>query len=164
MTSQTDRATFTATEEEEQLATQVLIIKNCHTTGILNTDAAIDIFKRSGLPDEMLSDIWTLSDKNRSGDFSRDELTVAFRYMGWVQAGETLHEGLLVKRTFYYCSKDVRGPVDRSCCRGPAAHPGRYIGCGQAVCGCPASSTTNPSHQTRRGAEIQENIRSCWSC
>ncbi|KIM46718.1 hypothetical protein M413DRAFT_440303 [Hebeloma cylindrosporum] len=88
---------FTATEEEEQLATQILVIKNCHTTGILNADAAIDIFKRSGLSVEMMRDIWTLSDKNRSGDFSRDELTVALRLMGWVQTGETLHEGLLAK-------------------------------------------------------------------
>jgi len=152
MTSQTDRATFTATEEEEQLATQVLVIKNCHTTGILSTDAATDIFKRSGLPDEALRDIWTLSDKNRSGDFSRDKLTVAFRLMGWVQAGEKLHEALLAKRAFYHCSKMSWPLIGR--CRGPAAHPGRYIGCGQAVCGHPASSTTNPSHQTRRGAEV----------
>jgi epidermal growth factor receptor substrate 15 len=102
MTPQTDPATFTATEEEEQLATQVLIIKSCHTTGILNADAAIDIFKRSGLPFETLRDIWTFADKNRSGDFSRDELTVAFRLMGWLQAGETLHERLLAKRMSYY--------------------------------------------------------------
>ena len=105
MTSQTsDPATFTATEEEEQLATQILVIKSCHTTGILNADAAIDIFKRSGLPIEVLRDIWTLSDRTRSGDFSRDELTVAVRLMGWVQAGETLHERLLAKRTFPPCS------------------------------------------------------------
>ena len=58
MTSQTDAATFTATEEEEQLATQVLLIKNYHTTGILNTDAATDVFDRSGLPEEMLRDIY----------------------------------------------------------------------------------------------------------
>ena len=101
MTSQTDpAATFTATEEEEQLATQILILKSCHTTGILNADAAIDVFKRSGLPFEVLRDIWTLSDTNRSGDFSKDELTVAVRLMGWVQAGERLHEGLLARRTF----------------------------------------------------------------
>ena len=113
MTSQTDRATFTATEEEEQLATQVLIIKNCRTAGILSTDAATDIFKRSTLPDETLREIWALSDKDRNGHFSRNELTAAFRLMGWAQAGETLHAGLLAKSTFYYCSKDVVA-VDRS--------------------------------------------------
>jgi hypothetical protein len=102
MTSQTDSPTFTATEEEEQLATQILIIKNCHTTGILNSVAAKDIFERSGLPDDMLYKIWTLSDKDRSGDLSRDELMMAVRFMGWVQAGEKLHESLLAKRTSCY--------------------------------------------------------------
>jgi len=99
MASHTQTTTFAATEEEEALATQVLILKNCHTTGILNADAAIDIFKRSGLSFDILRDIWTVSDMNRS---SKEELTVALRLMGWVQAGEALSEGLLQKRTSHF--------------------------------------------------------------
>jgi hypothetical protein len=103
MTSQTQTSTFAATEEEEELATQVLVLKNCHTAGVLNPDAAIDVFKRSGLSFDILRDIWTISDMNRSGDFSKEELTMALRLMGWVQAGEALHESLLQKRTSH-CS------------------------------------------------------------
>ena len=40
-----------------------------------------------------------LSDKNRGGDFSRDCGVPAH---GWLQVGETLHEGLLRKRMSHY--------------------------------------------------------------
>jgi len=96
MTTQTILA---ASAEEVQLANDILVLTNCHTSGALTSDAAIDIFKRSGLPYTDLRDIWNIADKNGSGTLSVDELTVAIRLMGWVQAGEKLQESLSEKGT-----------------------------------------------------------------
>ncbi|KAF8950785.1 hypothetical protein BDZ97DRAFT_1892340 [Flammula alnicola] len=86
-----------ASEEETELATRLLVIAKCERAGVLNPEAAIDIFRRSGLSFELLRDIWNIADKNGSGDLSKDELVVAIRLMGWTQAGEALHDGLVTK-------------------------------------------------------------------
>ncbi|KJA25508.1 hypothetical protein HYPSUDRAFT_64689 [Hypholoma sublateritium FD-334 SS-4] len=86
-----------ASEEEGDLAAQILALAHCEQAGVLTAQAAIDIFGRSGLSFEQLRDIWNLSDQNQSGELSKNELTVAIRLMGWVQAGETLHADLVTK-------------------------------------------------------------------
>ncbi|KAF8903342.1 hypothetical protein CPB84DRAFT_1774611 [Gymnopilus junonius] len=88
---------FKATDEEHQLAAQILVMTECHEARTLSSEAAIDIFKRSGLSFTILRDIWSIADKNGSGDLSLDELAVAIRLMGWVQMGEALDDGLLLK-------------------------------------------------------------------
>ncbi|KAH9478338.1 putative calcium-binding protein [Psilocybe cubensis] len=86
---------YTASEEEEQLANQILTMTDCHHRGVLSADAAIEVFKKSGLSYAILRDIWAIADANGSGDLSREELAVAIRLMGWVQAGEELGDHLL---------------------------------------------------------------------
>lgn len=86
-----------ASEEESELAAQILAVARCEQAGVLTAQAAIDIFGRSGLSFEQLRDIWNLSDQNQNGELSKNELTVAIRLMGWVQAGEMLHVDLVTK-------------------------------------------------------------------
>ncbi|PPQ79333.1 hypothetical protein CVT25_002563 [Psilocybe cyanescens] len=89
--------TSSASEEEVQLASQILNMTNCQQTGVLSADAAIDIFRKSGLSFAILRDIWAIADADVSGDLTQEELAVAIRLMGWVQAGEALHDSLLQK-------------------------------------------------------------------
>lgn len=91
------QATFAASDEEADLAAQLLKIAKCEQAGALQANVAVDIFRRSGLTVEQLRDIWNLADQNGSGDLSRDELAMAIRLMGWAQAGEPLEGGLLLK-------------------------------------------------------------------
>ena len=86
-----------ASEEESELAAQILTVARCEQAGVLTAQAAIEIFGRSGLSFEQLRDIWNLADTNQSGELSKNELMVAIRLMGWVQAGETLHVNLVKK-------------------------------------------------------------------
>ncbi|KAF9477811.1 hypothetical protein BDN70DRAFT_90513 [Pholiota conissans] len=89
--------TFLASDEEVELARQLLKVAECEQAGALHADVAVDIFGRSRLTVEQLRDIWNLADKNGSGDLSIEELAMAIRLMGWAQAGESLHENLLHK-------------------------------------------------------------------
>jgi epidermal growth factor receptor substrate 15 len=88
---------FSASEDEMSLANQILLFSNCQESGALKPDAAIDIFKRSGLSITILRDIWNMADENASGNLTIHELTAAIRLMGWVQVGESLDESLLSK-------------------------------------------------------------------
>jgi Cytoskeletal-regulatory complex EF hand len=88
---------FSPTEDEMNLANQILLLPDCQQDGALKSDAAIDIFKRSGLSYPILRDIWNIADENASGELSIHELAAAIRLMGWVQAGEALEDSLLIE-------------------------------------------------------------------
>ena len=88
---------FSPSEDEMNLANQILHLSDCQQGGALKSDAAIDIFKRSGLSYSILRDIWYIADENASGDLTILELAAAIRLMGWVQAGEALNESLLIE-------------------------------------------------------------------
>ena len=88
---------FSPSEDELILASQILLITDCQQSGALKADAAIDIFKRSGLSYPILRDIWSIADENASGDLNIRELAAAIRLMGWVQAGEVLQQSLLIE-------------------------------------------------------------------
>lgn len=88
---------FSPSEDEINLANQILLLSDCQRDGALKPDAAIDIFKGSGLSYHILRDIWSIADENASGDLSIYELAAAIRLMGWAQAGETLDESLLTE-------------------------------------------------------------------
>ena len=88
---------FSPSEDERNLANQILLLCDCQEGGALKSEAAIDIFKRSGLSYPNLRDIWNIADKNASGDLTIHELAAAIRLMGWVQAGEALEESLLIE-------------------------------------------------------------------
>jgi epidermal growth factor receptor substrate 15 len=86
---------FSASDEELQLSSRLLETNNWHNADTLSVDAAIGIFKQSDLTFKQLRDIWTIADKKGSGSLSKHELAVVIRLMGWVQAGQPLHEDLL---------------------------------------------------------------------
>ena len=88
---------FSPSEDEMNLANQILILTDCQQGGALKPDAAIDIFKSSGLSYPILRDIWNIADDSASGDLTILELAAAIRLMGWVQAGEALKESLLIE-------------------------------------------------------------------
>lgn len=88
---------FSASEQEIEVANQILLLSGCQEAGALKADAAIDVFNRSGLSYTILRDIWNMADENASGDLTLHELAAAIRLMGWVQAGESLEESLLIK-------------------------------------------------------------------
>ena len=85
---------FSASDEELQLFSRLLETNNWHKADTLSFDAAIDILKQS-LTLKQLRDIWTIADKERSGNLSKLQLAMVIRLMGWVQAGQPLHERLL---------------------------------------------------------------------
>ena len=88
---------FSPSEDEIILANQILLLSDCQRDGALKPDAAIEVFKRSGLSYPILRDIWNIADENASGDLSIYELAAAIRLMGWAQAGEALDETLLTE-------------------------------------------------------------------
>ena len=89
---------FSPSEDEINLANQILLLSDCQQEGALKSDAAIGIFERSRLSYPILRDIWNIADENASGELTIHELAAAIRLMGWVQAGEALEESLLIKR------------------------------------------------------------------
>ena len=88
---------FSASEDEMNLANQILFLSDCQEGGPLKSDVAINIFERSGLSYPILRDIWNLVDENTTGELLIHELAAAIRLMGWVQAGEAPRESLLIK-------------------------------------------------------------------
>jgi hypothetical protein len=88
---------FAPSEDEINLANQILLLSECQQGSALKSDAAIGIFERSGLSYPILRDIWSIADENASGELTTHELAAAIRLMGWVQAGEPLEESLLIE-------------------------------------------------------------------
>ena len=88
--------TFSATEEELELSTQIFVTRGCNgDDGALQGDQAKEVFNRSALPFTTLRDIWNMSNENGNGVLSKHEMAKALRLMGWAQAGEMLSEKLL---------------------------------------------------------------------
>src|SRR6266567_7655735 len=67
---------FSASDEEIQISTRLLETSNWHKTDTLSVEAAIGIFKQSGLTFKQLRDIWSIADKKGSGNLSKHELAV----------------------------------------------------------------------------------------
>jgi len=86
---------FQPSEEELQLAAKLLETSSWNRSDTLSVDSAIGLFKSSGLSFKQVRDIWTIADKNGTGNLSKGELTVVIRLMGWVQSGRSLDESLL---------------------------------------------------------------------
>ncbi|KAF9528617.1 hypothetical protein CPB83DRAFT_853961 [Crepidotus variabilis] len=92
------RTNFTPTDEEIYLTRQILVSRGLDAdAGSLKGERAREVFNRSALPFPTLRDIWSIADDDGSGDLTRDEIVMALRLIGWVQAGEKLSEELLMK-------------------------------------------------------------------
>ena len=103
--------TFTATEDELELATRILVTRGSNATstssssdannyyddgeGALQGDQAKEVFNRSALPFATLRVIWNMSSEKGNGTLEKHEIAKALRLIGWVQAGERLSERLL---------------------------------------------------------------------
>ena len=88
---------FSASEDEINLANQILLLSNCQEGDSLKSDVAFDVFTRSGLSYDILCEIWRMTDENNNGELTIHELAAAIRLMGWAQAGESLEKSLFTK-------------------------------------------------------------------
>lgn len=88
---------FSATEEELELATQILVTRGCNgDNGVLQADQAKEVFNRSKLPPATLRVIWNMSNETGNHILSKHEIAKALRLIGWAQAGVMLSEKLSV--------------------------------------------------------------------
>lgn len=95
---------FFATDEETSLVSDILAFVGCESSGILDSEAGVGVFMRSGLSHTQLRDIWAIADEQSKGSLSKKEIAMAIRLMGWAQAGEKPSVTLLQKGVFVYGS------------------------------------------------------------
>lgn len=58
--------------------------------GVLEADKAVDFFSKSGLPIEVLANVWDLADIRKSGSLSKDEFAVAMHLIHGCLGGNPL--------------------------------------------------------------------------
>ncbi|KAJ3880600.1 hypothetical protein F5051DRAFT_155030 [Lentinula edodes] len=85
---------FTATQEELSLADIILskaldgqIKREDPAAAKLDADTAVKVFLTTKLSPQVLSEIWSEADIGEKGWLTRQELTVALRFIGWAQSG-----------------------------------------------------------------------------
>lgn len=61
----------------------------------IDSQTAVDILQRSGLPNEHLANIWTMADEDEDGNLSERELAIAVRLIGWAQSGKPVNRSFL---------------------------------------------------------------------
>lgn len=64
----------------------------------VDVDVLVHILQRSGLSNEDLGAIWSISDEDGDGNLSERELAIAVRLIGWAQSGEPVNPSFL-----HYC-------------------------------------------------------------
>jgi hypothetical protein len=72
-------------------------------SGVLPGQDALPFLVSSGLPQQLLGEVWALADPDNNGFLTRDGWYKAARLIGWLQNGKqtTVDEGLLSKRTHF---------------------------------------------------------------
>ena len=58
--------------------------------GVLEADKAVDFFSKSGLPIEILANVWDLADVRKSGSLSKDEFAIAMHLIHGCLGGKPL--------------------------------------------------------------------------
>lgn len=58
--------------------------------GVLEADKAVDFFSKSGLPIEVLANLWDLADVRKTGSLSKDEFAIAMHLIHGCLAGKPL--------------------------------------------------------------------------
>lgn len=58
--------------------------------GILEADKAVDFFSKSGLPIEILANVWDLADVRKTGSLNKDEFAIAMYLIHGCLAGKPL--------------------------------------------------------------------------
>ncbi|KAJ7122765.1 hypothetical protein C8R44DRAFT_852590 [Mycena epipterygia] len=88
---------FTPSAEESALVAQLFARGEPHKLGVLTGDVALDLFSKTKLSVQVLSDIWTIADKDGHGWLTPKQTAVAVRLIGWAQAGMKATPELLEK-------------------------------------------------------------------
>ncbi|KAJ7507434.1 hypothetical protein B0H11DRAFT_2218283 [Mycena galericulata] len=88
---------FSPSEAESALVERVFAHGEPHRLGVLTGDVALDLFSKTNLPVQVLSDIWTIADKDGHGWLSPAQTAVAVRLIGWAQVGVKATPELLEK-------------------------------------------------------------------
>ncbi|KAJ7499247.1 hypothetical protein FB451DRAFT_31719 [Mycena latifolia] len=78
---------FTPSAAESALVAQLFARGEPHKLGILTGDVALTLFSKTKLSDEVLSEIWTIADKDEHGWLTPRQTAVAVRLIGWAQTG-----------------------------------------------------------------------------
>ncbi|KAJ7667682.1 hypothetical protein DFH06DRAFT_1183267 [Mycena polygramma] len=108
--------TFTPSEEETALVARLFATGEPHKLGVLTGDVALELFSKTNLSAQVLSDIWTIADKDAHGWLSPRQTAVAVRLIGWAQVG-------VVKLTPELLEKP--GPLAKIPDAGPSAGPSK---------------------------------------
>ncbi|KAJ7179440.1 hypothetical protein C8R46DRAFT_1073777 [Mycena filopes] len=78
---------FTPSKEENALVAQLFARGEPQRLGVLTGDLALNIFSHTNLSHQVLSDIWTIADKDGHGWLTPAQAAVAVRLIGWAQVG-----------------------------------------------------------------------------
>ncbi|KAJ6539024.1 hypothetical protein B0H19DRAFT_1176771 [Mycena capillaripes] len=89
--------TFTPSAEESALVAKLFARGEPHKLGVLTGEVALDLFSQTNLSVPVLSDIWSIADKDGRGWLSPTQTAVAVRLIGWAQVGVKATPDLLEK-------------------------------------------------------------------
>ncbi|KAJ7688412.1 hypothetical protein B0H17DRAFT_1068552 [Mycena rosella] len=88
---------FAPSTSESAVVARLFARGEPHKLGVLTGDVALDLFSKTNLSVQVLSDIWTIADKDGHGWLSPTQAAVAVRLIGWAQAGTKPTPELLEK-------------------------------------------------------------------
>ena len=88
------------TPEEQQYYGQLFGQADPEHTQVVNGDAAIKLFMKSGLSPVILSEIWQMADADNKGYLDQQGFSIALRIIGHVQNGQRLAPNLSEIRKF----------------------------------------------------------------
>lgn len=89
---------FTPSQYELALVTQIFAKADPQKLRILTVDAARKVFAGTRLPPVVLSEILSLVDEHNDGVLPQSGLAIAVRLLGWAQNGEQVTKALVSKR------------------------------------------------------------------
>ncbi|KAJ7067970.1 hypothetical protein C8F01DRAFT_1364396 [Mycena amicta] len=80
-------SSFRPTAEESAIVDNIFSRGEVRDLGFLPGDVALEMFTKTQLPVEILSDIWNIADSDRKGWLTRPQTGATVRLIGWAQAG-----------------------------------------------------------------------------
>ncbi|KAJ7228982.1 hypothetical protein GGX14DRAFT_616235 [Mycena pura] len=79
--------TFLPSAEELALVDKIFSRGEPHKLGILTGDVALDLFSKSNVSFQLLSEIWNIVDRDGHGWLAPNQTAAAVRLIGWAQVG-----------------------------------------------------------------------------
>ncbi|KAK1229083.1 hypothetical protein PQX77_007899 [Marasmius sp. AFHP31] len=90
-------SSFSPSQAELSLVSQIFAQADTQKLGILKGDDAVRIFGGAKLAPTVLGEIWSIADEDNNGWLSRKSTTIALRLIGWAQKGEKVTKDLISK-------------------------------------------------------------------